>query len=257
MRVDHNMAYTNNRFCWLGVVSTDLAKTTPFYTEVLGWSAETIQMGDNEATMLKAADGKSIAHTAAPAMDGVPSHWNNYLRVQNVDKSAKLAEANGGKVLVPGTDIPPGRFAVVTSPSGATFSLFREADESASDAGDGEGSIHWTELHSTDLDADLAWLKSTFGYTTEVMDMPQGAYHVLMSGDAKAGGAMAQAHEGAPSMWLTWVKMADVDAAVGRASQHGGKVIAPAFEVPNVGYMAILADPTGGVFGVITPAAAS
>ena len=64
-------------------------------------------------------------------MDGVPSHWNNYLRVENVDESARSAEAAGGKVLVPGTDIPPGRFCVVASPSGATFSLFREADESA------------------------------------------------------------------------------------------------------------------------------
>jgi len=249
------MAYTNNRFCWRGVISTDTAKTTPFYTEVLGWKAETIPMGDSDATFFQAADGKNCAHTAPPAMDGVPSHWNNYLRVESVDESAKQAEANGGKVLVPATDIPPGRFAVVASPSGATFSLFHEADADATDAGDGEGSIHWTELHSTDLDADLAWLKSTFGYTTEVMEMPEGPYHLLKSGETMAGGAMAQQADGAPSMWLTWVKLAEVDAAVERASQHGGKVIAPAFDVPNIGHMAILADPTGGVFGVITPAA--
>lgn len=248
------MAYTNNTFCWRGVISTDTAKTTPFYGEVLGWKSETVPMGDSEATFFKAADGKNCAHTSAPPMEGVPSHWNNYLRVKNVDESANAVVAAGGKVVVPGTDIPPGRFSVVQSPSGATFSLFHEAGEDATDGGDGEGSIHWVELHSTDLDSDLAWLREAFGLRTDTMDMPSGPYHLLFDGDTRVGGAMKQEHEGAPSMWLTWVKLAEVDAGVARAEQNGGKVLVPTFDVPGVGRMSILADPTGGAFGVITPA---
>ena len=83
------MAYTNNRFCWHGVISTDTAKTTPFYNEVLGWTSETVKMGDSDATFFAAADGKNRAHTRGPEMDGEPSHWNNYLRVENVDAAAK------------------------------------------------------------------------------------------------------------------------------------------------------------------------
>jgi uncharacterized protein len=251
------MAYNNNAFCWHGVVSTDVETAKSFYGDVLGWTAQTMTMGEDEATMFAAPDGVTRAHARLPGMDGEPSHWDNYLRVDDVDASTAASAANGGSVLVPATDIPPGRFSVVTSPSGAAFCLFHEADESATNAPDGEGSIHWVELHSTSLDADLVWLKATFGFEFETMEMPQGAYHVLKSDGEMRGGATAQANEGAPSMWLTWIQLAGVDAAVERASAAGGNVLAPAFDVPEIGRMAILADPTGGVFGVITPAAQS
>lgn len=250
------MSLTNHTFCWLGVISTDPARTTPYYAEVLGWTSKVVPMGDEDATLFAAADGKERAHTQAPAMEGVPSHWNNYLRVEDVDVSARKVVAEGGKMLVPGTDIPPGRFSVVASPSGATLTLFREADADSTDAGAGEGSIHWVELHSSDLVADLAWLKACFGLETQTMDMPSGPYHVLKSGDLQVGGAMKQERDGAPSMWLSWVQLADVDAAMVRGAKNGGKVITPTFEIPGIGRMGILADPTGGVFGVITPASA-
>jgi len=249
------MAYNNNAFCWHGVVSTNVETAKSFYGDVLGWTAETTTMGDEEATMFAAADGITRAHARLPGMEGEPSHWDNYLRVADVDASTAASTGNGGSVLVPPTTIPAGRFSVVTSPSGAAICLFHEADEAtATNAPGGEGSIHWVELHSTDLDADLAWLGATFGFTTETMAMPTGDYFLIKDGDEMRGGAMKQAHEGAPSMWLTWIELAGVDAAVERASAAGGNVLAPAFDVPTVGRMAILADPTGGVFGVITPA---
>ncbi len=249
------MAYTNNRFCWHGVISSDTAKTTPFYTTVLGWTAQEMQMGDETATMFSASDSVPRAHTRAPAMEGEPNYWSSYLRVENVDASLASAIENGGKVLVPATDIPPGRFAAVASPSGAVFNLFHEADPSSTNAGDCDGAIHWVELHSTDTATDLAWLAASFGITHQTMNMEgMGDYHILLSGETQVGGCMAQQHEGAPSMWLPWVRLDEVDSAVNRAAESGGNVIAPLFDVPGIGRMSILADPVGGVFGVIKPA---
>ena len=249
------MSFQTNRFCWAGCISTDTDAAKAFYTEVIGWKTETVPMGDNDATFFKAA-GKQLAHLAAPVADGVPSHWNNYLRVDDVDAAAKTAVANGGKQLVPGTDIPPGRFSVVASPSGATFSLFKEASADSEHHPGGTGSVHWVELHSKDVNADLAWLKSTFGYDTEVMEMPDGPYNILKSDGEPRGGVMASQEEKAPSMWLTWIHVDDVDSTLERTKTHKGGVIAPAFDIPTVGRMAIIKDPTGGVLGVITPAAA-
>ena len=250
------MAYNTNAFCWHGVVSTDVAKATSFYPDVLGWTAESVPMGDEEAIMFAAQDGIPRAHTREPGMEGEPSHWDNYLRVDDVDASTTAAVAHGGSLLVPGTDIPPGRFSVVTSPSGAAICLFHEADEAGSNnAPGGDGAIHWVELHSTDLDTDLAWLKATFGFEIDEMPMPQGPYHLLMADGQMRGGATSQQHEGAPSMWLTWIQQSSVDSTVERAAAAGGNVIAPPFDVPTVGRMAILQDPAGGVFGVITPEA--
>lgn len=247
------MAYNSNQFCWHGVISTRPEEAARFYSKVLDWQIATIPMGDENATFFQAA-GVSRAHIMAPPMEGVPSHWDNYLRVDDVDAATAAAVANGGSVVVRGMDIPPGRFSVVASPSGAAFSLFHEADPASSEhAPDGVGSIHWVELHSTNLAPDIAWLKATFGFEIDTMQMPNGDYFVLKSDGEMCGGATKQENPGAPSMWLTWVSVADVDGTVSTASEAGGQVFVPPFDVPGVGRMSVLADPTGGVFGVITP----
>lgn len=250
------MAYKNLHFCWHGVVSTDVTKAQAFYTETIGWKAQSVQMGDSESTMFVAAD-MPRAHLGSPSMAGIPSHWDNYLRVEDVDATAAAAAANGGVVVVPGTDIPPGRFAMVTSPSGAMLAIFRELDPTATNAPKtGAGSIHWVELHSKDLDADLAWLKSTFGATTSPIDMPDGAvYQMLHDTDGTPfGGAMAGRSPEMPSMWLAWVAVDDVDAALARATTLGGNALSRVMDMHTVGRMAVVQDNTGGVFGLIQPA---
>jgi predicted enzyme related to lactoylglutathione lyase len=57
-------------------------------------------------------------------------------------------------------------------------------------------------------------------------------------------------------MWLTWIQVEDVDGTVETAGSHGGQVHVAPFDVPGVGRLSILADNTGGVFGVITPPSA-
>lgn len=251
------MAYDENHFCWHGIITDDLARAKAFYTETLGWKAQTTTMGEDEVTMFAAADGVPRCHLSLPPMEGVPPHVQSYLRVKDVDARTKAAVKAGGTQLVPPTDIPPGRFSVVTTPSGAALSLFHEADEgSAENPGAGEGAIHWTELHSKDVDADLAWLKTVFGFTTDTMPMPDGGtYHLLKSGDRMAGGVTPAMSPEAPAMWLTWVEVGDVDAAHGRVTRHGGAAHTEPMDLPGVGRMAVVAAPDGAVFGIISPAA--
>ena len=149
--------------------------------------------------------------------------------VEDVDGASDAAVAHGATLLVPPTDIPPGRFSTLASPTGATFCLFHEADDSAQNAPAGDGAIHWVELHSTDLDADIAWLKSSFGLTVELMPMPEGNYSILKDGDTQVGGATRAMQPGVPSMWLVWVEVADVD-AVGRRLEEAHQILVDALE---------------------------
>jgi len=49
--------------------------------------------------------------------------WSAYVTVDNIDETAKLAEALGGKIIMPPTDIPEvGRFAIFCDPQGALIS---------------------------------------------------------------------------------------------------------------------------------------
>ncbi|MCA9570609.1 MAG: VOC family protein [Myxococcales bacterium] len=250
------MAYTDHSFCWHGIVSTDPAAARAFYTTALGWRAEAMQMGQDTSTVLDPGDGVPRAHLGPPPESGVPSHWDSYLRVEDVDAATAKAATNGGAVLVPPTDLPVGRFSVVTSPSGAAISLYREADPASTDA-PGDAGVHWVELHSHELAADLAWLEATFGIGSDTMPMPTGPYHVLKQGERMVGGAMAAMQPGAPSMWLVWLMVDDVDARAASIREAGGNVLSERMDVPGVGAMFVVADPTGGVFGIIQPPASA
>ncbi len=245
------MAIENLTFCWNGFVTTDIDKTYAFFPEVLGWGTQEVDMGGEKMKMFTHG-GNTVGHLRAPAMEGEPSWWNNYLRVEDVDAAVAAVKANGGSVVVPGTDIPPGRFATVTTASGAYFTLFRESG--AEDGGASAGAIAWVDLHSKDLAADLAFLKGAFGFETSEMAMPQGPYHILNPEGAMKGGAMQGAHAEAPSMWMAWASVDSVDDTLARVTANGGTVIGPAWDVPGVGRMGIAQDPAGIVFGVMTGA---
>ena len=212
-------------------------------------------MGDEAATMVTAA-GIPRAHIMKPPMEGVPPHISSYLRVVDVDAKTQLAVDNGGTLINAPTDIPPGRFSVVQSPSGAVFCLFHEADEaSAQNAPKGDGAIHWVELHSTDVDSDVTWLKSSFDLTTDSMAMPDGStYYILKDGDVQVGGVMKGMNPNAPSFWLVWVAVPDIDDCVERVKNSGGQAFGDAMDMPGIGRMAVVTDPAGAAFGVITPA---
>lgn len=247
------MAYTTNKFCWHGLMTPDTAKAAAFYPEVLGWKSEAMEMGGEESLMF-IANNVPLAHYRVPPMEGTPAHWANYLRVDDVDASHKAAIENGGRELAPPTDIPPGRFSVVTSPSGAAMCLFHEADENISEHHPGgTGSVHWVELHSQEIDKDLEWLKGTFGYEVQDSPIPNGTYHLLKVGDEQRAGAMKAMMEQAPSAWVAWFEVDDCDAAMKRVESNGGKALSPAMDMDGVGRMAMVMDNQGAAFGIIAP----
>jgi uncharacterized protein len=51
----------------------------------------------------------------------VPSHWGVYFAVDDTDSMVQRAQGLGAAVMVPPTDIEPGRFAGLIDPSGASF----------------------------------------------------------------------------------------------------------------------------------------
>ena len=52
---------------------------------------------------------------------------------------------------------------------------------------------------------------------------------------------------------MAYVAVDDVDAAVGKVAEAGGQVVQPCFDVPGIGRIAMIADPTGAMLGIMTP----
>jgi predicted enzyme related to lactoylglutathione lyase len=113
---------------WNELMVRDAGTAEAFYTEVFGWTIEKVPMDGAEYTVLRLGErpigGLMTMGDRFPAE--VRTHWNVYIAVEDADATAEKAEALGGKVSVPPTDIPEvGRFAVLNGPSGEVVSIMQ------------------------------------------------------------------------------------------------------------------------------------
>jgi predicted enzyme related to lactoylglutathione lyase len=114
-----------NTFCWSELMTRDAAAATKFYTSLFGW---TTKVSDKSAIPYThwQADGVDIGGMMqiTSQMGQVPPHWINYVAVTDCDATVAKAQKLGGKVMMPGTDIPEtGRFAILLDPQGAAFAI--------------------------------------------------------------------------------------------------------------------------------------
>jgi len=117
------------------------------------------------------------------------------------------------------------------------------------------GSFCWIELATTDQTAAKSFYASLFGWVANDMPMgPSDFYTIfrLEGRDAAAAYTLRpdQRSQGVPPHWMLYIAVEDADAAAPRATELGGTVVAPPFDVYGAGRMAVLQDPTGAYFCV-------
>jgi hypothetical protein len=197
-----------------------------------------------------------IGGYAEPASERQPAHWITYVSVEDVDAAARAAAAHGGRVVEAPYDVPGvGRMARIADAQGAEISLFTSAmgDPPDQDVA-GHGRWLWNELHTNDATSALAFYDKVIGFSHRSMDTgPGGAYHILSKGGVDRGGVTAHLAPGAPPHWLPYVSVDDVDAAAARASRLGAKLPMSPYDIPGVGRIAVLIDPTGAVLAIMKP----
>jgi len=114
-----------NAFGWGEVSARGVDKVVPFYERVFGWTPKTVGSPDQPYTEFQ-VDGHSIAGAAemnpmVPAQ--VPSYWQVYFTVDDVDASHRKATDAGARELVAPMDFPGGRMSILSDPQGASFGL--------------------------------------------------------------------------------------------------------------------------------------
>jgi predicted enzyme related to lactoylglutathione lyase len=80
--------------------------------------------------------------------------------------------------------------------------------------------------------------------------MPEGTYSLIKPGEGTGGGMMKNPIPNAPSSWVPYVEVADVDAAATKAKSLGAKVCKDKTEVMGRGWFVIVQDPTGELLGL-------
>lgn len=252
------MANPHGSFLWYELMTSDRAAAARFYQAVVGWEVKTFPGGGHDYQLFSrdGVETGGLMDLPAEACDRARPGWMGYIAVDSVDRTAAAAEAAGGAVAIPPSDIPEvGRFAVLQDPQGGVFAVMRGAmeGESRAFAQDRLGHCHWNELNSTGPEAALDFYLPLFGWDRgDAMTMEGcGTYQFLDQGGRSFGAVMPQQQPGAPSAWLFYFGVADIDRAAQAVTQSGGSVMVAPTEVPGGLFVLVAADPQGAVFGLV------
>ncbi len=117
-----------------------------------------------------------------------------------------------------------------------------------------EGKAIFDELVTPDLATSKRFYGGLFGW--QFLDIPGLKYpyaEAMLDGQPVAGLVQKPTEPTANrnSVWLGFLAVADVAKAVATAQANGAQDLVPPHTVPGRGTEAILADPQGGVFGVL------
>ncbi|WP_103890048.1 VOC family protein [Actinacidiphila yanglinensis] len=256
-----NGPYKPGTPCWIDLMVPDQQAAIDFYCDLLGWQGEIgpAEQGGYAVCTLKGKPVAGIMKAMNP--DGTvpdplpPTVWTTYLSTDTIDSTLKSVTEAGGTVLMGPMDVMDlGRMAVISDPTGAAVGLWQAGTFDGAGIVNEHGALIWNELVTADLQAAPAFYSSVLPVTTARSEMPGAEEYIEFKVDGRAvGGIMdlSTLPSGVPPHWQPYFSADSVDEVQAAAVRAGGSVIAPAFDMA-AGRMAVLADPQGGAFAVIT-----
>lgn len=261
------MTSPNVPFIWYELMTTDADAAATFYGAVLGWTIHPPEPSSPvQYRHITRSDGGGqggvLQLTPEMQAEGAHPAWVPYLHVADIDAAVAAITGEGGRQLMPRTEIPEGSFAMVTDPQGTPFYLMKpnppaERPDAISDVFSAEksGHVRWNELPSTDPEASKAFYAKHFGMSfTRSMPMGEmGNYEFMDHGAVTLGAIMPRQAPAQPAMWTMYFGVPDIDKAAAAISAGGGQMLWGPHEVPGGEYSGVAMDPQGALFGVVGP----
>lgn len=248
-------------FSWPELATTDQKGGIAFYKSLFDWDVKEQPIGPTDVYSMFTLRGREVGAGYSMRDDerklGIPSHWNNYVTVANVDESTKKAESLGAKILVPPFDVmDAGRMAVVQDPTGAVFQLWQAGRSIGAKILNEPGALCWTELTTRDPKAAEAFYTALFGWTAKHSAPGAPMEYTEFSNQGQPGAGMMKMPDHmpaqVPSYWMPYFQVTDCDASATKSIALGAKGMIPPRDIPGTGRFAILQDPQGAVFAVFT-----
>lgn len=256
-------------FIWYELMTTDPDGAAAFYGPVVGWKIANHaapEAGGMDYRMIERADGGTAGGVLGltPEMRNSGAHpcWLGYLYVPDVDATITAITTDGGSVLMPATDLPVGRIAMVADPQGAPFYLMNPTPPAGCEGQTSDvfsemapQHVRWNELATTDPDAAIAFYGRHFGWAQEGdMDMgAMGKYRFIQHDGTGIGAIMPKMPDMPASLWSYYIGVDDIDRAVSAVNTGGGKLMQEPMEIPGGEFATNAIDPQGAAFGLVGP----
>jgi predicted enzyme related to lactoylglutathione lyase len=112
------------------------------------------------------------------------------------------------------------------------------------------------ELNSTDQAKAKEFYGQLFDWEMKDMPLPGSSpeanevYTTIAVGGGTGGGIMRQMMPNAPSFWLPYALVKDIRSDTDKAAALGATILKDVSEVPGMGFLSIIKDPTGAILGL-------
>jgi uncharacterized protein len=245
--------YPEGVTCWVDIEETDVEEAARFYGVLFGWTfLESEPKLRYLIGRLDRQDAAGIGHLLATDVSAARSPaWNTYISVGDIEQAVTRIAAAGGRITEPPSNLADAALtASCVDTEGIPFRLWQATSRSGAQAANIPGAWNFSDLHTADPDASIAFYTQVFGwkfddigFATMIRKPGYGDHlaatsdpgiHERQSGDqvppgfADAFGWLATAQEGQKPHWHVTFTVANRDDSAEAAEQLGATVLSTA-----------------------------
>lgn len=253
-------------FAWIVLSTSDPAGASAFYKRTLGW-----QELETPGTTVMMKSGIPVAavldYRQNDYIQKEPVNWLPFVRVENIERSIARILELGGSLLVPIRNVHFGKGAAVRGVTGEAIGLWETpiipgGEPIIMDP----GVCGWFELVTRDPEKAAAFYRAVFGwriadeagYTFIGNDSGQFGGVVKLAGDwedhaflAAIGRARGEKLS-VPPHWMLFFAVEDCETFTDEAEELGAQVTGRPESLHTLGTFAVLRDPQGVYFSVLS-----
>jgi predicted enzyme related to lactoylglutathione lyase len=232
-------------FLGADLITEDAATATAFYSELFGWGVEKVEDGEYALTH----QGRLIASVSTIERDADVSRtfWLVGLAVDDLDASLQAATKKGAQMYEQIRTVPDyGRLAVIGDPEKAPIMLIEPGAKRIGGT-TGPGSWVWVELWTDDPEAAAAFYGDVIGYGTKTIDRNGNPYGLFTGSGKNLAGLLKipNEFENVNPGWAPYVGVSDLQQAMARVKDLGGRVVL-GVEESSGALVSLILDPVGG-----------
>ena len=247
--------YHPGKFAWFDLVTDDLNASRRFYGEVFGWTFNTVGEKAGSYTFAELAGTRvaGLLHRPAPSGAQHNARWLALISVADPAAAVRYVQAQGGAVLVPLATIKGrGTHALLRDPEGAVFGILKSEGGDRPDTAVAAGDFYWVDLLALDPKRAAEFYKGLAGYEASA-GADETVPRVVLSADGYARAGIAPKPEAVRQPgWMPYILVDDVRATLAKVGAAGGSVLVEPRDDVLDGNLAVIADPRGGVLGIVS-----
>lgn len=248
-------SYPDGVFCWIDLMTTDVAGAKAFYGGLFGWEFDDRPIVSGGFYTMAMIDGKNVAGMGEmqPEMQaqGMPPVWSSYVKHSDVDAVAAKVTAAGGTLMFPPMDVmEEGRMTTFQDPAGAVVGVWQPKNHIGAELVNMPNTLVWNELQTRDVAGAKSFFSAVLGWT---YDSDPSGYVMCKAGDRIQAGIMQldESWGEVPNNWSVYFMVEDLTASVAKVKELGGNILVPPTAAGEMGKFSVVQDPQGGAFTIM------